>query len=107
MIGWFVKDGAGDTRDYWSTSHADPELDSVSNLFEQIKPKFDSETGKMTFLTRRKLDTSDSDQDYIAQIGTQIPMVYGYKKGTSDWVKHDEYGVWSLKIEDRFLNWRC
>lgn len=27
-------------------------------------------------------------------------MIWSYKKGTADWIKHDEYGVWSLKIEE-------
>ena len=27
-----------------------------------------------------------------------MPMIYSYKKGTTDWVYHDERGVWSLKI---------
>ena len=35
------------------------------------------------------------------QLGAEMPMIYGYKKGTSNWTKHDTYGVWSLKIEDR------
>ena len=61
MIAWFVKDGKGETRDYWSNSHQAPELDSVSNLFDGIKKSFDSANGKMTFVTRRKLDTGDTD----------------------------------------------
>ena len=29
-----------------------------------------------------------------------MAMIWGYKKGSSEWVKHDEHGVWSLKIEE-------
>ena len=28
-------------------------------------------------------------------------MIYGYKKGDAGWSKHDKYGVWSLKIEEK------
>lgn len=61
MIAWFVKDGSGETKDYWSNDHAAPELDSVSNLVDGIKASFDAESGKMTFVTRRKLDTGDTE----------------------------------------------
>jgi len=53
----------------------------------------------MTFVTRRKLDTGDSEQDFLVRFGEELPMIYSYKKGTSNWVKHDEYGVWSLKVD--------
>ena len=61
---------------------------------------FDTETGKMKFVTRRKLDTGDSEQDFLVKLGEEMPMIYGYKKGTSVWTKHDTYGIWSLKIEE-------
>ena len=46
-------------------------------------PVFDTETGKMKFVTRRKLDTGDSEQDFLVRLGEKMPMIYGYKKGTS------------------------
>ena len=99
MIAWFVTEKVGETRDYWSTSYAKPVADQISNLVDDTAPKFDAETGKMKFVTRRKLDTGDSEQDFLVRLGEDIPMIYSYKKGTSNWVKHDEFGVWSLKIE--------
>ena len=90
----------GETRDYWSKSHGKPVVDSIRNLTDGEKPIFDAETSKMKFVTRRKLDTGDSEQDFLVQLGQKMPMIYGYKKGTSKWIKHDTYGVWSLQIED-------
>ena len=100
MIAWFVTDKVGETKDYWSTGHSRPVVDTTSNLTEGESPVFDTGTGKMKFVTRRKLDTGDSEQDFLVRLGEQMPMIYGYKKGTSQWTKHDTYGVWSLKIEE-------
>ena len=57
MIAWFVTNGVGSARDYWSTFYSAPALDTVSNLTEDRAPTFAS--GKMTFVTRRALDTGD------------------------------------------------
>lgn len=98
MIAWFVTDKVGETRDYWSTKHMPPTLDTESNLVDAEPPQFDSQSGKMKFVTRRKLDTGDQEQDFVVKLDEDIPMCYGFKKGTSKWVKHDEFGVWSIKF---------
>ena len=61
MITWFVTDKVGETKDYWSTGHSRPVEDTTSNLTEGESPVFDTGTGKMKFVTRRKLDTGDSE----------------------------------------------
>lgn len=60
MIAWFANDKVGLTKDYWSTSHDDPEEDLTSNLITGRAPVYDSVTDKMTFVTIRALDTGDS-----------------------------------------------
>ena len=52
----------------------------------------------MKFITRRKLDTGDTEQDFLVLVGDEIPMIYAYKKNTSDWVYHSKRGVWSLQL---------
>ena len=32
------------------------------------------------------------------ELNTVQPMIYAFKKGSSDWSKHDIYGVWSLAL---------
>ncbi len=64
----------------------------------------------MTFVTRRPLDTGDSEKDFLVKLDEAIPMSWAYKKGTADFNKHDERSVWSLtlnssgKIEDGGLD---
>ena len=36
----------------------------------------------------------------MVQVGEEMPMIYGYKKDGADWVQHDDYGVWSLLVND-------
>ena len=100
MIGWFVKDKAGSTVDYWSTSHAAPEEDTTSDLTEDRPAAYDAATDKMTFVTRRLLDTGDTEQDFLVKLNVDQPMMYAYRKGDSNWKVHDFRTFWSLNIQD-------
>jgi len=60
LIVWFADDTAGSTKDYWSESNSPPVEDSTSNLVDGQPPVYDSATDKITFVTRRALDTGDS-----------------------------------------------
>ena len=53
----------------------------------------------MTFVTRRPLDTGDSEQDFLVKLDEAIPMSAAYKKGTAKFEKHDEWNVWSLTLK--------
>jgi len=110
MIAWFAEKGVGSVKDYWSGSHSAPEEDSVNNLIDMTTPFYDSATDKITFITKRALDTGNSNQvfggraletanssqDFLVRTGEQLPMCFGYVLGSAQWRKHDEYGVWSL-----------
>ena len=61
MISWFVNNGSGSALDYFSESYSAPELDKVQNLALDGKPVFDQTAKTMTFITRRKLDTGDTN----------------------------------------------
>jgi hypothetical protein len=69
MITWFAENKTGSTKDYWSDSHATPEEDSVNNLVNMIAPVYNSATDKITFITKRALDTGDSSKDFLVQTG--------------------------------------
>ena len=101
MITWFVDNETGRTVDYWSTDREKPKEDVNQNLQDVFAPSYNRATGKMTFRTRRSLDTGDSAQDYLVPINESMPMIYAYKKGNSRWSKHDEYGVWSALVTDK------
>ena len=87
MIGWFSDKGVGSTKDYWSTANIPPTVDTISNISQDSAPTFDAATGRMTFVTRRALDTGDSSQDYLIPVGTTngVSMVYAYYKGSPIW----------------------
>ena len=52
----------------------------------------------MTFLTRRKLDTGDSRQDFLVTLDLPMAMSWAYKTSSTAWERHDERGVWSLTL---------
>ena len=100
MIAWFVNSETGETKDYWSTTQKTPKEDTKNNLRDDSPPSYNPATGKMTFKTRRAIDTGDSAQDFLVPINDQMPMIWAYKKGTSNWRKHDEFGVWSAIVSE-------
>jgi hypothetical protein len=87
MIGWFSDNGVGSVKDYWSIDKFTPTEDSISNISQDSAPSFDAATGRMTFVTRRALDTGDSSQDYLIPVGTTngVSMVYAYHKDSPIW----------------------
>lgn len=98
MIGWHAENGVGYTKDYWSTSYGTPREDASQDVKDDSPPTFDAVTNKMTFVTRRSLDTGDTGEDFLIEPNSILPMSWAYKRGTSDFKKHDERGVWSLAV---------
>jgi len=101
MIAWFVTDKVGRTGDYWSTDTAAPILDTKNDLKDDRAPIYDTATNTMTFVTRRAMNTGDNDQDFLIKLFEKIPMSYAFRKGSSDWVKHDTHSVWSLQVLEK------
>ena len=101
MISWTVFGGRGRTADLWSSGayHAPPSEDLTQDLEDEVEPQFDSTTGLMTFMTRRKLDTGDTSEDYLIALDRAMPMCWAYKNSAT-FSKHDAHGVWSLTLSE-------
>lgn len=67
-------------------------------MIEDRPAKYDADTDRMSFVTRRKLDTGDDYQDFLVELNTAIPMSYAFKKNSAAWSYHDDKGVWSLEL---------
>lgn len=52
----------------------------------------------MTFVTRRPLETTDTEQDYKMLLDVDVPMIWAYRKGSGNWRIHEDYGFWSMKF---------
>ena len=63
MIAWHANGNESYSEDYWSTRKAEPKVDDSSNLDTSFKVSVDS--SRVTFVTRRKLDTGDDSEDYL------------------------------------------
>ena len=61
MIAWFADNGVGFAKDYWSLGYTPPVEDTVSNISQDSPPMYDFTTSRVSFVTRRALDTGDSD----------------------------------------------
>ena len=72
--------------------------DNTNSLVDLTAPSYDDATNKITFITRRALDTGDSGQDFLVPIGKELPMSYGFVSGSAAWRQHDDKGVWTIKV---------
>lgn len=82
MVGWFAQGETGIVRDYWSRGKFTPGLDSTQDVTLERAPTYDPSTNRVTFISRRKLDTGD-DEDRVFELDTEYEMSYAYYRGSS------------------------
>ena len=58
----------------------------------------------MYFVTRRKLDTGDSGEDYLIQLDEEIDMVFGMRVRDSKWKNHDFKGQFRMTFASKYGN---
>ena len=100
MIVWEAYDGEGSVRDLYSKSYGMPAEDATSDI-DLVSTDYDSSFERMSFVTRRKLDTGDEEEDYVFGLNEENVMCYAYKSRTNNFVKHEKWGIWSLQIDSR------
>lgn len=98
MLAWFSDNGKGSVVDYYSEGEFVPSEDASQNFSEGLPNSFDSTTKRMTFVTRRPLDTGDVNGDFVVKLNSAMPMCYGYHANTSKWTYHEARGSWNLYI---------
>ena len=98
MLAWFSDNGTGSVVDYYSEGEFTPSEDITQNFSEGLANAFDSTTKRMTFVTRRPLDTSDLDGDFVVKLNTAMPMIWAYQSKRSSWSFHEKTGRWNLYI---------
>lgn len=89
MLAWFSEDGTGRVADYFSEGFFTPSEDAAQNWSEGEPTVFDPATKRMTFVTRRPLDTGDLEGDFVVKLNTAMPMCYASKSSTSKWSYHN------------------
>lgn len=68
---------------------------------QDSEPSFNASNGRISFATRRKLDTGDSSSDFVVRLDEDLAMSYAYSTSSSNRAfKHEEWGVWTLKVSD-------
>lgn len=98
MLAWFSDNGTGSVVDYYSEGEYTPSEDITQNFSEGLANAFDSTMKRMTFVTRRPLDTSDLDGDFVVKLNTAMPMIWAYQSKRSSWSFHEKTGRWNLYI---------
>ena len=84
MITWSARNGIGRIYDSYSYGYGKPEEDKVQNVDLASNPSFNKSEDRVSFVVRRKLDTGDSDNDFVVRLDEDIAMSYAYKKGSGN-----------------------
>ena len=104
MISWFANGDESYAKDYWSTAKNAPAEDDSQDvstpLARAIPAANPGDLSYVAFVSYRPLDTGDSAQDYLIQLGEEMDMVYGFRYRSSDWYKHDKRGWFSMKVDE-------
>ena len=81
MIVWLSEGETGTVKDLWSTGLFQPELDQSQDVTLDEEPTYDASTGRVSFVTRRKLDTGDSN-DRVFELETEYDVSFAYRRGS-------------------------
>ena len=104
MISWFANGDESYAKDYWSTSKKAPAEDDSQDVSTPLARKIPAaqpgDLDYVAFVSYRPLDTGDSAQDYLIQLGQEMDMVYGFRYRSSAWYRHDKRGWFSMKVDE-------
>ncbi len=84
MITWSAKNGVGRVYDSYSVGYGKPKEDDVQNVELDSTPSFNKSEDRVSFVTRRKLDTGDAGNDFVVRLDEDIAMSYAYKQGSGN-----------------------
>lgn len=59
---------------------------------------------KVTFTTKRKLDTGDTENDYLIPMSKEIDMIWALRTSTGSWKEHNKYGKFKVTFDESYGN---
>ena len=102
MIAWLAQGDVYKAVDYWSTEKNTPAEDTVQNLPTTFEANQDNT--RVTFTTKRKLDTGDADQDYLIRLNEATDMVWAVHWSSGVWKEHTKYGKFQATFSSSLGN---
>ena len=100
MIAWHGLGANSYAADYWSTRNDTPKVDNRSDL----STTFTQNSGRIKFVTRRKLDTGDTLEDYLIPLNQEIDIVWALHHQTGEWKEHSFKGYYSTTFDETLGN---
>ena len=87
MLAWRALGGTDAVaEDYWSIGNVIPKLDDDQSL-TLVSSEFNDDRVKM--ITRRRLDTGDTAEDFLIPLNEEINMVWAWNQNEVVWDYHD------------------
>ena len=104
MMTWHGLGEDSKTVDYWSMSKDTPDADPEE--FQNLDTTFElNEDGsRVTFTTKRKLDTGDADLDYLIRLDEETDMVWAMCTYSGEWIEHNRYGQFITTFDATYGN---
>jgi hypothetical protein len=113
MLAWHADGDNSYFKDYWSTKKDTPGEDSEQNLTGRSKvfaagapagTLAGVDYKQIAFLTYRPLDTGDTAEDFLVQLGREMDMVYALRLRDSSWSLHDRRGEFKMTLDESMGN---
>ena len=103
MLTWFGLGADSVAKDHWSTAKKAPAEDSIAdhNTRSMI---FDETNNRVQFVTTRKLDTGDVDQDFLIPFDEELKMSWAIRYRSAEWLNHDLRDTFEMTLYESLGN---
>ena len=81
MIAWHARGTDSSVADYYAEKHEVPDYDAKQSVSSSFVVEDD---GRITFTSKRKLDTNDS-KDFVVRLNKEQGMIWGVRARDSRW----------------------
>ena len=78
MLAWHGLGSSFLAADYWSIGNSTPKLDDVQSL-DLVSHEFNADNSRVKIVTKRRLDTGETSEDYLIPLNQEIDMVWAWK----------------------------
>ena len=69
-----------------------------------VSHEFNADNSRVKLVTKRRLDTGETSEDYLIPLNQEIDMVWAWKSDSGEWAYHNQYGRWKVTFDETLGN---
>lgn len=103
MLTWFGLGADSVAKDHWSTSRKKPDEDTQADHITK-EMTFDETNNRVKFVTTRKADTGDLEQDFLIPFEEELQMSWAFRYKNAQWLNHDLRDTFQMTLYESLGN---